>query len=313
MRQPESEPGVREADRPLLAAQNALLARYAPETHIRRVRWSQGEAQVLELGAGPPLLLVHGGGDNALVWVPIFSALARSHHLVAVDRPGHGLADSFDYRGVDLMEHAATFLREVLDALDLPRVDVMANSMGALWSLILAFDQPERVSRLVIVGAPPGLIRSAPLPLRALTIPLLGRAIGRMTMANTTRQASRKFWGELLVAHPERLDDLLLDVDVAHTRRNYHDVLHFLARALNARGVRRHLVLRERWEALLVPTLFLSGERDPFMTRRRTEAWEALSARNPQVSIVPILDAGHLAWLDDPDQVVVEIERFLTA
>jgi pimeloyl-ACP methyl ester carboxylesterase len=68
---------------------------------------------------------------------------------------------------------------------------------------------------------------------------------------------------------------------------------------------------RERWEALSVPTLLLYGERDPFMTRRRTEAWEALSGRNPHVSVVPIPDAGHLAWIDEPERVVEETERFL--
>jgi pimeloyl-ACP methyl ester carboxylesterase len=51
-----------ELDRELEQAQAALLARFAPDTRVRRVRWSRGETQVLELGDGPPLLLVHGGG-----------------------------------------------------------------------------------------------------------------------------------------------------------------------------------------------------------------------------------------------------------
>src|ERR671924_2382154 len=118
-----------ELDRELEQAQAALLARYAPDTRVRRVRWSQGETQLLELGAGPPLLLVHGGGDGAFEWVPVLPALARNRRVLAVDRPGHGLADPFDYRGVDLLEHARTFLGDVLDALELPSVDVVANSL----------------------------------------------------------------------------------------------------------------------------------------------------------------------------------------
>jgi pimeloyl-ACP methyl ester carboxylesterase len=85
-----------EVDRQLEDAQAALLARYAPDTRVRRVRWAQGETQVLELGAGSPLLLVHGGGDGAFEWVPILAALARHRRVLAVDRPGHGLADPFD-------------------------------------------------------------------------------------------------------------------------------------------------------------------------------------------------------------------------
>jgi pimeloyl-ACP methyl ester carboxylesterase len=67
---------ARELDRQLEAAQDALLARYARGTRVRRIRWSGGETQVLELGAGPPLLLVHGGGDGAFEWVPILVSLA---------------------------------------------------------------------------------------------------------------------------------------------------------------------------------------------------------------------------------------------
>lgn len=80
----------------LEAAQAALLARYTPESRIRRVRWSQGETQVMELGSGSPLLLVHGALASGFYWVPILSALARDHRVFVVDLPGHGLADPFD-------------------------------------------------------------------------------------------------------------------------------------------------------------------------------------------------------------------------
>jgi pimeloyl-ACP methyl ester carboxylesterase len=122
----------KDLDRELEKAQAALLAHYAPDTRVRRVRWSQGETQLFELGEGPPLLLVHGGGDGAFDWVPILSALARNRRVLVVDRPGHGLADPFDYKGVDLLDHARTFLRDILDALDLPTVDIAANSIGGL-------------------------------------------------------------------------------------------------------------------------------------------------------------------------------------
>jgi pimeloyl-ACP methyl ester carboxylesterase len=297
-----------ELDRELETAQAAVLGRYAPGARVRRVRWSQGETQVLDLGAGHPLLLVHGGLSSALEWVPILPALARNHRVLAVDRPGHGLADPFDYRGVDLIEHARTFLRGVLDALELPAVDIAANSIGALWAVSFALRAPERVSRLVLVGCPAGYKRQCPRQLRLLGLPLLGRPLGRLLLSRPTRDRSRAFWGQLLVAHPERLDDAFLDAVAAHQRRNVDSMLGLVGCVLGGRGLRRPLILGAGWEALTVPTVFLWGERDAFGS---PEEGEALAARNPHLELVRIPGAGHLPWLDVPERVVDGIERFL--
>jgi len=300
-----------ELDRQLLEAQATLLARVAPDTTVRRVRWMEGETQVFELGDGPPLLLVHGGGDGAYEWVPFMPLLARRHRVLAVDRPGHGLADPFDYEDVDLLRHAVVFLDGILDTLELPTVDLVANSMGGLWSVAFALDRPSRVRRLAIAGHPPGVTRHAPMPLRALGLPIVGKSIGRVMLGNPSREGNRKFWGQVLVAHPERLADELLDVDVAHMRRNRDSTLGLVRRAVGPRGVRRDLLLGERWHALNVPTLFLHGERDAFMSPPVADAWQAISASNPNVRIVAVHDAGHLPWLDAPDAVLDEVERFL--
>jgi pimeloyl-ACP methyl ester carboxylesterase len=299
-----------ELDRELEQAQSALLARYAPDTRVRRVRWSQGETQLLELGTGPPLLLVHGGGDGAFEWVPALAALARDRRVLAVDRPGHGLAEPFDYRGVHLLEHARTFLRDILDALDLAAADIAANSIGGLWAAAFALDTPERVSRLVLVGAPAGVTRDAPLPLLLMGLPLVGRPLGRLMMRNPTRDGNRKFWGQVLVAHPERLEDAFLDVDVAHTRRNLDSILSLVRCAVAGIG-RGRLLLGHGWHTLSVPTLFLWGDRDVFVRPKVEKAWEAIAEGNPNVRLVRIPDAGHLPWLDEPERVVAEIERFL--
>jgi pimeloyl-ACP methyl ester carboxylesterase len=281
-----------ETDRQAQATLAALIARDAPGTRTYRVRWSRGETQVLELGVGPPVLLLHGGLSSAIEWVRILSTLARNRRVLAVDRPGHGLADPFDYAGVDLLEHARTFLRDI----------------GALWSVAFALQAPDRVSRLILAGAPAGTTRTCPIQLRLLGLPVIGQPLGRLLMSRSTRGRCRTFWGEILVTHPERLDDALLDAILASQRRNIESHLSLLRCVLDACGLRRHLILGDRWRALTVSTLFLWGDRDAFAP---ASEGETIAAQNPNLRLVRIPGAGHLPWIDNPARVVAEIERFL--
>ncbi len=242
---------------------------------------------------------------------PVLETLARRHRVLAVDRPGHGLADPFDYDGVDILEHAVVFLREILDALELDAVDIAGNSMGGLWSVAFALEAPDRVSRLALVGAPPGVTRRVPMMLWVFGLPLLARPVARRLLSNPTQEGSREFWGKLLVAHPERLDDVLLDMEVAHMRRNAESVISVMTRIAGPLG-RRLPKLGERWTTLGVPTLALLGERDAFMTAKTWAAWDGIAARNPSIRVVRVPDAGHLPWFDEPERVVDELERFLT-
>ena len=144
----------------------------------------------------------------------------------------------------------------------------------------------------------------------ALTLPLIGQKLGRYVFSNATRDGSRKFWGQVFVKHPERVDDLVLDYDVANMRRNVESMLGLVSRMASARrlGYRRELVLGERWRDLTTPTLLIWGEFDAFGS---PEEGQALVAKNPNLRLVRIAGAGHNLWFDDPESVVAEIERFL--
>src|SRR6266545_4149931 len=166
-----------ELDESLERAQAALIARYAPGTRRQSLRWSGGETQVLQLGEGPSLLLVHGGLGAATDWLPIFPALARDHRVLAPDRPGHGLASPMDYGGIDVLDHATRFLRDVMEAVGIDRAPIVANAMGGRWAIELALREPERVERLILVGAPAGVRRSLPIDMALISWPLVGRVV----------------------------------------------------------------------------------------------------------------------------------------
>lgn len=289
------------------SAQAAYLGRVAPGHRTRRVRWSGGETQVIEIGEGPPVLMIHGGLGEAFQWGPILAPLARMRRVLAVDRPGHGLADPFDHRGVDLIELGRRFIGDVLDAERLEAAALVGCSMGGLWATSFALAHPQRVSRLVLVAAPAGVSRELPFMLRVGTLPGL-RTLIRRAMRRPTRDSVRGFMKQLLVAHVERVSDDLLDVSVASQARNADSWFSLIDRAFDFGGMKRDLLLGERWRGLAVPTTFVWGERDAF---GGPEIGEAIVAGQPNMRMIKIPDAGHMPWVDDPAAVVAAIELAL--
>jgi pimeloyl-ACP methyl ester carboxylesterase len=290
-------------------AQAAYLDRRVPGYRTRRVRWSGGTTQAIEVGQGPPLLLLHGGLGEAFQWAHILPALARRHRVMAVDRPGHGLADPFDYRGVDVLRHARRFLGDILDAEALSSVPIVASSMGGLWAVSFALAHPERVPRLVLAGAPAGITRALPLQMRLGMLPVLKTLVRRM-MRRPTRDSTRAFWKQLLVAHPERLEDDFLDLLTASQLRNAPSWFTLLDQAVDVRGMKKELVLGDRWKDLSVPTTFVWGEKDAWAA---PEEGEAVASAHARLRMVRIPDAGHAPWIDAPDLVVEAIERALAS
>ena len=136
-------------------AQRRLFAACAMQTASRGVRLADPPlaVRVLEAGDGPPLVLVHGSGMSASTWAPLLPHLA-GYRLIALDLPGFGLSDAFDYTWRSLREHAVARLMSLLDALDLARGPVIGTSLGDMWALCLAVDAPERITALASLGVP---------------------------------------------------------------------------------------------------------------------------------------------------------------
>src|SRR5207245_1780318 len=119
----------------------------------------EGEASLLTVSL---LSQVIQGAVNRERALTILSLLAGPFHRYAPDRPGHGLSDPFDYRGVDLFELSATFLGDVLDNCGLRTVPLMGCSMGGLSAIAFYLRHPDRVSQLILPGMPAGLQRAVP-------------------------------------------------------------------------------------------------------------------------------------------------------
>jgi pimeloyl-ACP methyl ester carboxylesterase len=103
--------------------------------------------QLLEWGRkrDSVVVLVHGIRDHAYSWDPIARALARDHHVLALDLRGHGDSDWCDaYNLHDYLRDLAA----VVERLGLPRFALVGHSLGGHIALRYAACFPERLHSL---------------------------------------------------------------------------------------------------------------------------------------------------------------------
>jgi 4,5:9,10-diseco-3-hydroxy-5,9,17-trioxoandrosta-1(10),2-diene-4-oate hydrolase len=105
-----------------------------------------------------PVVLLHGGGPGAAAWSNFgrnLGQLAGTFRTLAVDQPGFGDSDKPTEHG-QYFGHSAGALAGLLDALEIPKIHLVGNSLGGGTSVRFALEYPQRVGRLVLM-APGGL------------------------------------------------------------------------------------------------------------------------------------------------------------
>ncbi len=105
--------------------------------------------------SGTPLLLLHGSGPGVTAWANWrlnIAPLAKGRRVVAPDMVGFGYTErpaGIRYNLETWVGHAIAFL----DTLGIERADVVGNSYGGALALAMAIRHPQRVRRLVLMGA----------------------------------------------------------------------------------------------------------------------------------------------------------------
>jgi pimeloyl-ACP methyl ester carboxylesterase len=205
-------------------------------------------------------------------------------------------------------------LSAVLDAFALPRVPVIANSMGGLWSFWLALDQPKRVSALVQIGCPALILNtSAPFFMRLLSVPLLQRLLVANLQPNSLETAldGLKFQGSsqaAIAAMPGVLGEAAYHFFQLPTFRDTW--ISLISATATLTGAKREYQLgADQLQRIHQPVCFLWGDTDPFGT---------LDVARQAVGMVPAatlheMHAGHLPFLDDPTACGQHIRTFLAS
>jgi len=102
------------------------------------------------LGAGPPVVLLHGYGVSGTYMLPLARELADSYRVLVPELPGQGKSEPRP--GLRSVRELAGALAAWLEAAELEQPAVVANSLGCQVVTELAVRDPKRVGPLVLVG-----------------------------------------------------------------------------------------------------------------------------------------------------------------
>jgi 2-succinyl-6-hydroxy-2,4-cyclohexadiene-1-carboxylate synthase len=231
----------------------------------------------------PALLLLHGFTHTGASWGEVVAALGERYRVLAPDIRGHGAASGA----------APVTLAGVLADLEAlaPAAPVTLGgySMGGRIALHWALRRPERIERLVLIGASPGIADPAEREARRHADARLADELE----ASTIEQFARR-WAQTPV---------LAGLPPAVLERAHADRLRStpagLARALRGLGTGALPSLWGQLDRLGAPVSLVVGERDE---KFRAVA-EAMARSLPGAEVVVVPGAGHAVHLEAPGRV----------
>ena len=262
----------------------------------RSLRVDGLKVRCLEQGRGAAVLLLHGAslGSSADVWARNLAPLAaHGLRVIAPDLPGFGHTDNpADHS----LAYRRRFVTLLMDALELERAALVGHSQAGRIALELAFGEPQRVAKVVVLAT------------GSLLPPREGAAAGEGDEGTTVEPTL----AETRALLESNLYNKALATDEAVALRHRMSVgknfQAFLARQQTKGGGKAGEPLWQRLAQSPVPLLMLYGEHDRGDAARRAARAKELY---PQLDLRLLPHAAHLAQWDAADAFAEIAGRFL--
>jgi pimeloyl-ACP methyl ester carboxylesterase len=254
------------------------------------------------------VLLVHGLGDDADTWRYLFEPLSQTRRVVALDLPGFARSDPAQGR------YSVPFFKDILlallDVLDLSQVTLIGHSLGALISQVLAFEQPARVGRLVLLsGGVVARVQGIDPELLLYLLPGIGE-----WQYNRLRNSPQKAYETLrpyyasLDALPESERSFLFErvnqrVWSNTQRAAFLSTIRSLARWAPA----QRRLLEDRLAHSTIPTLLVWGDQDAINS---LDNGRIAAQIQPAIKLVVLQQAGHNLQHEQPATLIQTIHEF---
>ena len=262
----------------------------------RTIKAAGQDIFVMEMGEGPPLLMLHGGGPGASGMsnfsrnIPV---LAQRFRLIVPDLPGYGQSS----KGLDRTDPfgaLAQAMLAVLDALGVEKAHALGNSLGGACALRLALEEPGRVDRLVLLG--PGGIDTSRRPPTEGLMHLLDYYSGD----GPTREKFEQFLRKDLVFDGASLPEALIEERYAASLDPAVVANPPLVRPKDLKSAQSlDLTVHPRLGALEAPTLVLWGVEDRV---NPASGARSLQERMPNCDLYLFSRTGHWVQWERADE-----------
>jgi pimeloyl-ACP methyl ester carboxylesterase len=277
----------------------------SPTTVLEKQLWTWNGYTIpyTVMGAGKPLLLVHGFGASFGHWrknIPVLAA--GGYQVYAIDLLGFGGADkpAIAY-SIDLWEQQlAAFCAEKISE---PTVFV-GNSIGGLICLTMLANHPELSSGGVLLNCAGGLNHrpdDLPLPLQwmmnAFTKVVASKTVGGFLFDRIRHKSRLRRTLYQVYKNRDAVTDEL--VDLIHTPSCDPGAQQVFASVLTAPP---GATPGELLPKIKVPLLVLWGEADPWTPIAAATLYQQLAASQP-ITVTPIPDTGHCPHDENPEAV----------
>jgi len=259
-------------------------------------------------GDGPPLLLIHGIGDNSSTWDTVIPLLAQKYTVIAPDLLGHGLSDKprADYS----VAAFANGMRDLLSVLGFDQVTVIGHSLGGGVAMQFCYQYPQMVQRLVLVAAG-GVTRDVNPALRVAALPAAAQGLAGLGLPGVPALLKLARSSVSAISLPPLL------VDLPEILRVAGDLRSSTARAAFVRTLRAVVDWRGQVVTMLdrsylterLPIMIVWGTHDLVIPYAHAKLAHAAI---PHSRLETFFDSGHFPFRDDPMRFVDLVEDFVT-
>lgn len=248
---------------------------------------------VVERGAGPPMLLLHGFGGGTYHFDALADHLSRTHRTIAVDLKGFGYSQRDATTGLSHTGQVK-MLAQLLGQLGVERATVAGHSMGGAIAQRLAVTHPDLVDALVLIASAPAHRRFPRAALRpaALLRPLLPS----LAKLAADRLLAASFYDRARLT-PELREEYLRP---ARIRGSMDGLMKMVQDAANDEPVDLARITQ--------PVLLLYGADDPVAP---LDIATELRRQIPHARLVVIDRAAHLLLVERAEECAAAIEEFL--